>query len=515
MTPLSRREVLLGALLANAVAGNSLFSGTARASTPTIDGLGLADLAKLLARGEVTAAWATQSYLALIARYDPALRSVLEVNRQALEQAQALDQQKSPRGPLFGVPILVKDNLDTADGMKTTAGSLALMDAPRPARDSFVVRRLREAGAVLLGKANLSEWANLRGEHSVSGWSARGGQTRNPYSLERNPSGSSSGSAVAVAAGLCAGAIGTETDGSIVSPACSNGLVGLKPTVGLVSRAGIIPISATQDTAGPLTRSVRDAALLLEVIAGPDPLDPVTLKRPAAGGYVAALEGATLKGARLGWWKKLGETHRGVAGLTRDAVKVLRDAGATVVEVDLQTSEWEAAELEVLLFEQKAGLDAYLRQRGGDVDSLAKVIAFNDAHAAQELVHFGQELFLASQAKGPLSSPAYKQALATCGKARRDLDAVLTKHALDAVIAPTGTPAWVTDAVNGDAFGFSSSPIAAVAGTPHLVVPMGEVAGLPVTLSFLGRAFDEAKLLALGHAFEQRTHARRPPKLEG
>lgn len=507
MARLSRREVLLALAATPALAQFRAFD---------VAEVDLAGLSAALARGEVTAVSLVQAYLDRIERLDragPTLRSVLELNPDALALARAADEERAQkvRGPLHGVPVLVKDNLDTADRMKTTAGSLALLDAPAPTRDAFVVERLRAAGAIILGKTNLSEWANLRGSSSVSGWSARGGQTRNCYALDRNPSGSSSGSAVAVAASLCAVAIGTETDGSIVSPACSQGLVGLKPTLGLVSRSGIIPISASQDTAGPLTRTVRDAAVVLEAIAGADPADAATLKRPTLVNVVGGLEGATLKGARLGVWRGLFDKHPGVGRLGRAALDVMKSAGAALVDVEFSTAAWEAAELEVLLFEQKAGLDSYLSRRGGPMKSLADVIAFNRSHQ-EELAVFGQELFLESQARGALTSPVYRKALTACGSARKDLEAVFSRHRLDAVVAPTGAPAWLTDTVNGDAFGFSCSSLPAVAGTPHLVVPMGALSGLPVTLSFLGRAFSDAQLLRLGHAFEQLTHARQAPK---
>jgi amidase len=365
MFTLSRRDVL---------AASAGFLAAARASAaPTIDVVekSLSELGTLLAQGATTSKALVQAYLARIEQLDragPMLRSVIETNPDALMLAEALDTERTSkklRGPLHGLPVLVKDNLDTADKMKTTAGSLALLDAPTPARDAFVVQRLRDAGAIILGKTNLSEWANLRGRSSVSGWSARGGQTRNPYVLQRNPSGSSSGSGVAVAASLCAAAIGTETDGSIVSPACSNGVVGLKPTLGLVSRSGIIPLSHTQDTAGPMTRTVRDAALMLDAIAAADPSDPATLVRHQSTPYAAALDGASLKGRKLGLVKNLVNAHRGVGDLTRKAVNVLRNAGATIVEVEVKTDAYNAAESDVLLFELKADLNAYLARRGG------------------------------------------------------------------------------------------------------------------------------------------------------
>ena len=449
----------------------------------------------------------------------PGLNSVIERNPDALKIAAALDEErakKGPRGPLHGLPILVKDNLDTADAMKTTAGSLALLDAPTPARDSFVVQRLREAGAVLLGKTNLSEWANLRGHASTSGWSARGGLTRNPYVLNRNTSGSSSGSAAAVAASLCGAAIGTETDGSIVSPASVCGIVGFKPTLGLVSRAGIIPLAHSQDTAGPMARSVYDAALVLDAIAGPDPRDPITTKIPrAAKNFVAALSGATLKGKRLGVVRRLVDANWNQARVANEALAALTSAGAELIDVELGARAYEDAEMEVLLFELKADLDAYLSARGGPMKSLGDLIAFNKANAAKELGFFGQQFFEDAAKKGPLTSAEYTKALTACAAARTSIHVLLEKHKLDAIIAPTDAPAWQTDFALGDHFTSSFSTPAAVGGCPHLTVPMGFVGELPVGLSFVGGAGNDASILALGHAFEQLTHARKPPRYFG
>ena len=511
-TPVSRRDVVLGALAAS----SALAAEGGGAAPVSVEEQSLAALSEALARGAVSSVALVEAYGARIARLNPTLLAVLEVNPEALALARALDEERAQgrvRGPLHGVPVLVKDNLDTADLMKTTAGSLALLDAPTPARDATVVQRLRDAGCVLLGKTNLSEWANLRGQASVSGWSARGGQTRNPYVLDRNPSGSSSGSGAAVAASLAAAAIGTETDGSIVSPACSCGLVGFKPTLGLVSRAGIIPISHTQDTAGPMARSVRDAALVLQAIAGPDPLDAATqVKHPPLGDLVAGLGQVSLEGARLGLVTSLVGRHLKVGALTRKVVQALQAAGAVVVEVDLHTQPYEDAELEVLVCELKADLDAYLAARGGPMKDVAAVVAFNQAHAAQELAYFGQEYLEQAVAKGPLSAPSYRRALATCQKAREGLEAPMAKHRLDALVGPTGSPAWPIDPVNGDAFGFSASTAPAVAGWPHLTVPMGFVGQLPVGFSFIGRPWTDGKVLALGQAFETLTQARRPPR---
>ncbi|MDP3154735.1 MAG: amidase [Archangium sp.] len=446
----------------------------------------------------------------------PGLRSVLELNSEALRIADALDEErarKGPRGPLHGLPVLVKDNLDSADTMKTTAGSLALLDAPTPVRDAFVVQKLRDAGAVLLGKTNLSEWANLRGHASTSGWSARGGLTKNPYVLNRNTSGSSSGSAAAVAASLCAAAIGTETDGSIVSPASVCGVVGFKPTLGLVSRAGILPLAHSQDTAGPMTRSVFDAAVMLDAISGVDVRDAATSKIPkSARGFAAGLNGASLQGVRLGVVRRMVDASWNVAVVAKEALAALTAAGAVLVDVELSPSAYEEAELEVLLFEMKADLEAYLAARGGPMKQLTDLIAFNEAHAGSELAFFGQQHFLAAAKKGPLSSPAYKKALAVCAQARTSLHAVLEKNKLEALVAPTDAPAWHTDFALGDHFTMSFSTPAAVAGCPHLTVPMGFVGELPVGLSFVGAAWSDGRVLALGHAYEEATHARKPPR---
>jgi amidase len=447
----------------------------------------------------------------------PKLNSVIELNPEALAIAQALDAERKAgkvRGPLHGIPVLLKDNLDTADRMKTTAGSLALVDAPAPRSDAFVVQRLREAGAVILGKTNLSEWANLRSTRSSSGWSARGGQTRNPYALDRSPSGSSSGSGAAVAASLCTAAVGTETDGSVVSPASAQGLVGLKPTVGLLSRGGIIPISSTQDTAGPMTRTVRDAALLLGAMAGSDPKDSAT--READGrreaDYTRFLVKDGLKGARLGLVKNQLGVHAHVDAVMVRAQATLKAQGAELVEVELKSAAYEEAELEVLLFEFRAGLNAYFAGRGGAVKDVAGLVAFNEARKAEEMPFFGQELLLQTQAKGPLTDPAYLKALETCAQALKDIQGLLEKHRLQALVAPTGGPAWLIDHLNGDAFGPSFSTPAAVAGCPHLTVPAGFAFGLPIGLSFVAGPWQEGILLKLGYAFEQATMARRAPR---
>jgi amidase len=488
------------------------------------DEVTVADLQKKMERGELTAQQLTEAYLDRIEALDgqgPTLRSVIETNPEAVAIAEALDEERrqgGTRGPLHGIPVLLKDNIDTADRLTTTAGSLAL-EGSVPKQDSGVARQLRAAGAVVLGKANLSEWANFRSEHSSSGWSGRGGQCRNPYALDRNPCGSSSGSGAAVSANLCAVAVGTETDGSIVCPSNANGLVGIKPTVGLVSRAGIVPISHTQDTAGPMARTVADAAALLHALAGVDPRDEATAAAKShIADYTAALDPEALKGARIGVAREMAGFLPEVDALFGKAVAELGRQGAEIVDpADVpHRQELDDPEYEVLLYEFKADLNAYLATLGpgAPVKTLEEAIAFNEAHRDREMPYFGQEIFLKAQEKGPLTSPEYRTALETCRRLSRKegLDAVLAEHRLDALVAPTGSPAWPTDLVNGDHFlGGSSSP-AAVSGYPNITVPMGFVFGLPVGVSFMGRAWTEATLIGLAFAFEQATQHRRPPR---
>ena len=486
----------------------------------------IAQLQAGMASGRYTAKHVVELYLERIAAMDRtgvALQSILETNPEAIALAEALDQEraaKGARGPLHGVPVLLKDNIDTADRMTTTAGSLAL-EGSIPLRDSSVAERLRATGAILLAKTNLSEWANIRSTRSSSGWSARGGQCRNPYVLDRNPCGSSSGSAAAVSANFGAVAVGTETDGSIVCPASANGVVGIKPTVGLVSRAGIIPISRTQDTAGPLCRTVADAAALLTALAGRDARDPATA---AAAGHVETdytrfLDPAGLRGARLGVAReKFFGYSDATDRLAEAALEVLRHEGAILVDPANipNAGTYDGAELDVLLYELKAGLNAYLANLGpsAPVRTLADVIAFNERERDREMPYFAQELFLQAEAKGSLRSPGYRKALSTCRRLARaqGLDVVMAKHRLDAIVAPTGNPAWPTDLVNGDHFTGSSSTPAAVAGYPSISVPMGYAWGLPVNLSFFGRAWSEPTLLRIGYAFEQITMHRKPPQ---
>ena len=520
---LNRRDFLnLGLAAGTFAVAAPLRGGTSVKSALKVEELGLTELQAGLASGRWTSKALVAGYLARVRSLDqsgPRLRSVIELNPDALTIAAALDrerQERGPRGPLHGIPILLKDNIDTADKMHTTAGSLALLDAPAPGADAFVVQKLRAAGAVLLGKTNLSEWANFRGKSSTSGWSGRGGLTHNPYALDRNPSGSSSGSAVAVAASLCAAAVGTETDGSIVSPANACGIVGLKPTLGLVSRSGIIPIAHSQDTAGPMARSVRDVAILLGGMAGLDPNDSATetSRGKEVKDYAAFLDLEGLKGMRLGVVRSFLGPNPHLAKAFTAALEVLKASGAELVDpVELSTSGYDDAEFEVLLYEFKTDLNAYLAARGGAVKEMASLIAFNEAHAEHELHYFGQQLLQQAMSKGPLTEPAYLKALETCRRLARTegIDAAMDKHRLDALVAPTGNPADMTDLVNGSGGGGSCSSPAAVAGYPHLTVPMGFAFGLPMGLSFFGRAWSERKLLNLGFAFEQATKARRPP----
>ena len=486
----------------------------------------VADLQQHMQAGKYTARALCELYLKRIAEINtqgPSLRAVLETNPDALKLADGLDAERKAgkvRGPLHGIPVLLKDNIDTGDQQQTTAGALALA-GHKAAQDAFVVQRLRAAGAIVLGKTNLSEWANFRSSRSTSGWSSRGGQTKNPYVLDRTPSGSSAGSGAAAAASLCAVAVGTETDGSVVSPSSVNGLVGLKPTVGLLSRTGIIPISATQDTAGPMARTVRDAALLLAALTGEDPADAAT-KGSAAhaqADYTKFLDANALKGKRLGVEKShLTGTSPAIA-LMQQAVAALKAQGATVVEVEIAkpVGALGDAEYQVLLYEFKDGLNKYLAGAGASVKTLADVIAFNTQHAAQAMPFFQQETLEAAQKTDGLASAKYRAALARSqGGARKIVDNLLQANKLDAIIGITTGPACCIDLVNGDySSGLDFSSPAAMSGYPHLTVPMGQAHGLPVGLSFMGPAWAEGPLLGLGYAYEQATKLRRPPGLRG
>ena len=484
------------------------------------------ELQQGMTSGRYTSRRLTELYLQRIEQLDrggPQLRSISEVNPDAAAIASSLDAErksKGPRGPLHGIPIVIKDNIDTADRMTTTAGSLAL-EGSIAARDAFVVERLRAAGAVIIAKTNLSEWANFRSTKSSSGWSARGGQVKNPYALDRSPCGSSSGTGSAVAANLAAAGVGTETDGSIVCPSAAAALVGIKPTVGRVSRTGIIPISRTQDTAGPMARSVADAAVLLEMMQGRDPGDTATEAAGATRGFNhrAALDARALSGARIGVARKRYFGYSPAADrLIERALADLKAQGAVLVDpADIPTaSELEDCEFEVLLYEFKSGLNAYLGQLppAARVRSLSALIAFNEQERSREMPFFGQEILKLAEAKGPLTSVPYRRALATCRSRSTTLgvDAVVKKHRLDAIVAPTGSPAWPIDLINGDHFLGASSTPAAVSGYPSVTVPAGFVYGLPVGLSFIGPAWTESKLVALAYAYEQATKHRRPPR---
>jgi amidase len=533
MTDLSRRDfVQVSAIggLATVLPLASMRSPRGRGRTQDVDPVEatVADLQGHMQAGRTTSAALCAAYLQRIEAVDrsgPTLRAVIETNPEAIAIAERLDGERRAgrvRGPMHGIPVVIKDNIATHDRMSTTAGSLALDDVIA-SRDAFLVSRLRAAGAVILGKTNLSEWANFRSTQSSSGWSGRGGQCKNPYALDRNPCGSSSGTGAAIAASLATVAIGTETDGSIVCPSNANGLVGLKPTVGLVSRSGIIPISHTQDTAGPMCRTVRDAAILLSVMAGRDPEDAATERRNGGTAesvdYTTFLDPAALRGARIGvarkeFWGYSPEADR----LCEAALQALRDAGAVVVDpADIPNAgEYDAAEWQVLLYEFKADLNAYLRAwaPNAPVRSLADLIAFNERERAREMPYFGQEIFELAEAKGPLSEQEYVDALATCGRLSRaeGIDVVMDGQRLDAIVAPTGSPAWPIDLLNGDHFLGASSTPGAVSGYPHISVPVGRSFGLPVGLTFLGRPWSEGKLLALAYAFEQAVQVRRAPR---
>lgn len=478
-------------------------------------------LQKAANRGETSAEVLCQAYLERIATLDPFLRSVVETNPEALAVARELDRErreKGPRGPFHGIPVLLKDNIATGPTMETTAGSLALL-GHRPPRDAFLVAKLRQAGAIILGKTNLSEWANFRSTRSSSGWSGRGGQCANPYVLDRNPCGSSSGTGAAISANLAVVGVGTETDGSVVCPSNACGLVGVKPTLGLVSRSGIVPIAASQDTAGPMARTVTDAAILLAAMAGPDPEDPATAAAPKQVDFLPFLRPDALRGARLGVARaKVTGYHPQVDKAYEQALAALREAGAVLVDpADIpHLGEYDEAEFEVLLYEFKWQLVAYLQKWAPSCPyrTLTDLIGFNREHAQEEMPFFGQEIFEMAEKKGPLSDRAYRKAKATCLKLarRQGLDAVFSKLKLDALLAPTGGPAWVTDLVNGDHYLGGSSTPAAVSGYPSVTVPMAFIHGLPVGLTFIGKPWQEGQLLGLAFAFEQATKVRKPPR---
>jgi amidase len=527
------RKSVIGSIgLATVVSANpkersSTSSSEARFSPQTfaLDELTIADLQNGMASGKYTAQSLVARYLDRIEEVDkhgPAINSVIEQNPEASSIASDLDKERKTgrvRGPLHGIPILIKDNIDTHDRMTTTAGSLAL-GGSIPLQDSTVAKRLRDAGAVIIGKTNLSEWANFRSSHSSSGWSGRGGQTKNPYVLDRNPCGSSSGTGAGVAANLAAIGVGTETDGSVVCPSNANSLVGIKPTLGLISRAGIIPISHSQDTAGPMCRTVTDAAILLGALAGIDSRDDAT--KAGAGksstDYTKFLDANGLKGARIGVHRKGFGFNDAVDKLIGDCIDIIKKRGATIVDpADIPTAgKFDDSELEVLLYEFKADLNSYLASLGprAPVKSLKEIIDFNEQYRDREMPYFGQDLFTKAQAKGPLTDKAYRDALEKNHRMSRKegIDFVMDKNKLDALITPTGGPGWTTDWINGDHFSGGYSTASAVAGYPHITVPAGYVFGLPAGISFFGRAWSEPTLIKFAYAFEQATRARRPPQ---
>ena len=491
-----------------------------------LDEITISQLLDALRSGRSTSHALVQQYLGRIEANDHAgagLHALIETNPDALQLADAADAERRAgrvRGALHGIPVLIKDNIDTADRMHTGAGSLALADST-PARDAFIAAKLREAGAIILGRTNMSEWANFRSTHSSSGWSGRGGQCRNPYVLDRSPSGSSSGTGAAIAANFAAVGIGTETDGSVTSPAAACSLAGLKPTVGLVSRAGIVPIAHSQDTAGPMARTVQDLAILLDAMTGEDPRDAATRGNAShtQASYAAALDPNGLAGLRLGVARKRYTGYNDALDrVFEDALRALKDHGAVIVDpADITTEDHiHGEETTVLLYEFKADLNKYLAGLGPDsaVKSLADVIAFNERERARSMPFFAQELMVRAQAKGPLTSPEYLRARATCVRFSRALgiDAVMVRHRLDAIVCPTQAPTWPIDLVNGDASGGNCTTPAALAGYPHITVPMGFVLGLPVGLSLFGKKWSEAVLLKAAFTFEQATRARRPPR---
>jgi amidase len=490
-----------------------------------LDEITISELQDGMKSGRFTSQSLVEKYTARIHEVDkqgPSVNSVIELNPDAPSIAAALDrerQDKGPRGPMHGIPVLIKDNIDTADGMMTTAGSLALVGS-KPLKDSFVAQRLRSAGAVILGKTNLSEWANIRSSHSTSGWSGRGGLTKNPYALDRNPCGSSSGTGASVSANLAACGIGTETDGSIVCPSSSNGLAGIKPTVGLISRSGIIPISHSQDSAGPMCRTLWDAAIMLGALTGVDPEDPATAASAGKSytDYTQFCDPNGFKGARIGVARKYFGFSDAVDALMEQSLDVLRKQGATLVDpADIATfGKFDETELLVFMYELKADLNAYLVRLGptAPVKTLQEIIEFNDRNRQKEMPYFGQDLFLKSQSKGPLTDKQYTDALARNHQLARieGIDATMDKYHLDAIVAPTGGPAWLTDLINGDHVAGGSSNAAAVAGYPNINVTAGYLWGLPVGISFFGRAWSEPTLIKLAYSFEQATKARQAPR---
>ena len=482
----------------------------------------IADLQNQMKSGAMSAKEITQAYLNRISTVDKTINSIIETNPDALKIAEDLDKERKKgktRGELHGIPVVLKDNIDTADKMKTTAGSLALVDAPTPKQDAFLVEQLRKAGAIILAKTNLSEWANFRSSNSTSGWSERGGQTKNPYILDRNPCGSSAGTGAAIAANLSAVGIGTETDGSIVCPSSICGIVGVKPTLGLISRSGIIPIAHSQDTAGPMTRTVTDAAILLSALTASDKRDSATAQNnsKAEKDYTKFLQKDGLKGAKIGIARQFFGKNDLVDKLLEEQLKVLKDGGATLVDVNFKTlSEFGDAEYEVLLYEFKADLNKYLAERNSKYKTLADLIEFNNKNADKEMPYFGQEIFIQAQEKKDLEDRAYRLALLKSKVLTQNqgIDAVMDADKLDAIFAPSNSPTWLIDHVNGDCGSnyIGSSSLAAVSGYPNITVPAGFIKELPIGVSFFGRAYSEPTLLKIAYAFEQATNARRKPK---
>ena len=534
---LTRRRLLTSGMLAGvatALPSLPLVAGATASAPPEaqarlkafeLDEITVTGLQQAMQSGRLTARSIAEKYLARIEAADkhgPSVNSVIEINPEALDIAEKLDRERKargPRGPLHGIPVLIKDNIATRDRMMTTAGSLALVGARAP-KDSFVAKKLREAGAVILGKTNLSEWANIRSSHSTSGWSGRGGLTRNPYALDRNPCGSSSGSGAAVSANFCALAIGTETDGSIVCPSGVNGIVGIKPTVGLVSRAGIVPIAHSQDTAGPMARTVADAAVLLGALTGVDTDDPETgaSQGKALADYTRFLDPHGLRGSRIGVVRKSFGTSDAVDALMNQSIDEMKRQGAVIVDpADIESMEQVGdSEFQVLLYELKADLNSYLAALGpgAPVHTLEEIIEFNEHNREKEMPYFGQDTFIKAQAKGPLTEKAYLDALEKDHRLTRKegIDAVMEKFQLDALVAPTGGPACLTDLVDGDHDVGGSSTPAAVAGYPNITVPAGFIFGLPVGISFFGRGYSEPTLIKLAYSFEQATRHRRAPQ---
>jgi amidase len=523
MTTLDRRKFLGATALGGAAL---IMKNTKQISAQTdsfeLNEITVSELQNAMQTGKMSAREITQKYLERIGSIDKKINSIIEINPDALQIAEESDRERKAakiRGTLHGIPVVIKDNIDTADKMKTTAGSLALLDAPTPKQDASVADQLRKAGAIILAKTNLSEWANFRSDNSSSGWSGRGGQTRNPYILDRNPCGSSSGTGAAVAANLAAVGIGTETDGSVVCPSSVCGIVGLKPTLGLISRAGIIPIAHSQDTAGPMTRTVTDAAILLSVLTAVDKRDSATAQnaKKAEKDYTKFLQKDGLKGAKIGVARQYFGRNDRVDKMLETQIQVLKDGGATVIDVNFPTlREFGDAEYEVLLYEFKADLNKYLAERNSPYKTLKDLIEFNEKNKEKELPYFGQEIFVQAEAKGDLEDRSYRLALLQSKVLTQDkgIDAVMDKDKLDAVFAPSNAPTWMIDLVNGDCgSGYvSSSSLAAVSGYPNITVPADFINELPVGVSFFGRAYSEPILLKIAYSFEQATKARRKPK---